>query len=83
MTLPAVTPRSGVLYVNVALPSGASPAPVRVVKLSPRSISVYLCRFLYEIAPPPPKTVGVAFASKNGSHRDRMPNRGWVRLRVP
>ena len=54
-------------------------SPAAAPRLSISSVTVSLCRFLSELETYP-KLVRVAFASVDGTHRDRMPNRGWVTL---
>ena len=57
-------------------------APAPAPRLSSSSVTVSLCRFLIDLETPP-KVLRVAFLSVYGTHRDRMPNRGWVRLTTP
>jgi hypothetical protein len=45
------------------------------------SVAVQVCSPLLDLERIPP-TVRVAFESVNRKHRDRMPNRGWIRLNV-
>jgi len=48
---------------------------------TPSSVAVQVCSPLFDLERIPP-TVRVAFESVNRRHRDRMPNRGWIRLNV-
>jgi len=57
-------------------------SPAAAPRLSASSVTVSLCRFIIELEVRP-KMVRVAFVSVNGIHRDRMPNRGCVRLHTP
>ena len=66
------------LYLFMDSPDGKL-APASAHRASPSGVTVSLCQPLLDLVPPP-RTVRVAFASVNGTHRDRMPNRGWIRL---
>lgn len=57
-------------------------SPAAAPRLSGSSVTVSLCRFILELQTRP-KVVRVAFVSVYGTHRDRMPNRGWVTLHTP
>jgi hypothetical protein len=49
-------------------------------RLTPSSVEVPVCQPLFDLVPIP-RMVRVAFESVNRTHRDRMPDRGWIRLR--
>lgn len=62
-----------------ATTSDGNLAPIPVAKRA-SSITVALCDFRDLQIQPQPKSFHVAFLSIDGRHRDRMPNRGWVKL---
>ncbi|MGN6430997.1 MAG: hypothetical protein ACTHNB_09745 [Gaiellaceae bacterium] len=55
--------------------------PGSATRTTPSSVAVQVCGPLFDLQSIP-TTVRVAFESVNRTHRDRMPNRGWIRLRV-
>jgi hypothetical protein len=68
------------LYLFISTSDGNLP-PAGGTRPTPSSIAVPVCRPLFGLQSIP-RTVRVAFESVNRTHRDRMPNRGWIRLRV-
>jgi hypothetical protein len=68
------------LYLFIRASDG-NLAPAGGSRPTPSSIAVPVCRPLFGLQSIP-RTVRVAFESVNRTHRDRMPNRGWIRLRV-
>jgi hypothetical protein len=67
------------LYLFITTSDG-NLAPAGASRPTPSSIAVPVCRPLFDLQSIP-RTVRVAFESVNRTHRDRMPNRGWIRLR--
>jgi hypothetical protein len=68
------------LYLFIRASDGTL-APAGGSRPTPSSIAVPVCRPLFDLQSIPTH-VRVAFESVNRTHRDRMPNRGWIRLRV-
>ena len=68
------------LYLFVTASDG-NLRPGQATRTTPSSIAVQVCSPLFDLERIPP-TVRVAFETVNRTHRDRMPNRGWIRLRV-
>ena len=71
----------GIIYLFIRTASDTF-APAAAPRLSNSSVTVSLCRFILELQTRP-TVVRVAFLSVDGTHHDRMPNTGWVRLRTP
>jgi hypothetical protein len=69
------------LYLFIRASDGNLP-PAGGSRPTPSSIAVPVCRPLFDLQSLP-TNVRVAFESVNRKHRDRMPNRGWIRLRFP
>jgi hypothetical protein len=68
------------LYLFIKASDGnLRPGPA--TRTTPSSIAVQVCAPLFDLESIP-KAVRVAFESVNRTHRDRMPNRGWIRLRA-
>jgi hypothetical protein len=67
------------LYLFISTSDG-NLAPAGASRPTPSSVAVPVCRPLFDLQSIP-RTVRVAFESVNRTRRDRMPNRGWVRLR--
>jgi len=62
--------------------SNGTLAPGGGSRPTPSSVAVPVCRPLLGLETIPTH-VRVAFESVNRTHRDRMPNRGWIPLRFP
>jgi hypothetical protein len=68
------------LYLFIRASNGnLRPGPA--TRTTPSSVAVQVCAPLFDLESVP-TTVRVAFESVNRTHRDRMPNRGWIRLHV-
>jgi hypothetical protein len=79
-----VISENGGRYVYLFIRTSTDSLPPRVVgRPNASSVFVPICAFVYDIDPPYPKTIRVAFVSVNGSHWDRMPARGWIRFHDP
>lgn len=68
------------LYLFIRASDGNLP-PAGGSRPTPSSIAVRVCQPLFGLQSIP-RTPRVAFESVNGRHHDRMPNRGWIRLRL-
>jgi len=68
-------------YFYLFIDSNPDFAPAGGSRTSPSSVAVKVCQPLFQLMHIP-RTVRVAFESVNRTHRDRMPDRGWIRLRV-